>query len=341
MKRLRKIGFKAFVLALTVLATSCSIPEDRSPRQIRSDVVPVDLTSPTRKIDIYVVSTSGSSGTGLSKIQRTAPLRTDRAETVRDAIAQLRAPLSVAETAQGFRSDLSRYEFEGELQNGIVTLDITRDPEIKTDGTLLGQIVLTLGGLDGVELVDVIENGQTVPEVRGANLEPLTPPLTADMFAIFSRRQETAKLYFVRNGLLEPVDRVVAAPETLDNPDLAASKYLEPLADGPTAEQLSQGYKTLLKAPAPVLIGRTGVLPFYSSYFLQFEDSFAELSANDQALAIGQALYTIDGWSRASVGKVEIQVAGVTLRSVPLPRGKTTTGLVDKTMYRALLADKR
>jgi hypothetical protein len=340
----KNLGHRMIKLcALSVAAVglmSCSIPKDASPRLVRTADVPTELTDPQRTIDLYLVSSNSSGGAGLGKVQRKAPLRTDPAATVRDAVLMLRSPVTRDETAQGFRSALSSEVFDATLEGRMVVLDISNAPNLKEDGTMLGQIVLTLTGLDGVEEVDVRDRGKRVALVRDGNLAEVSPPLKAANFDIFSRRQEKAKLYYVRNGLLAAVERVVPSIEAYDNPDLAGSKYLEPLAnDGPTPDQRSEGFTSLLQAPAPTLFCRTGNIPICDSYSLDFADSFDELSVSEQALAIGQALYTLDTWTRPSLGKVQIQVAGVIRREVPLPRGKIAIGLVDKTMYRSLLAD--
>ncbi len=103
-----------------------------------------------------MVTASGSGGTGLGKVQRTAPLRTNLAATVADAISLLCSPVTPDEAAQGFRSDLSTLTFDAELQGRSVALDVTNVEVLTEDGTLLGQIVLYLAGLDGVESVDVV-----------------------------------------------------------------------------------------------------------------------------------------------------------------------------------------
>jgi Sporulation and spore germination len=339
MKRRLLSGLMVAVLG----AAGCSIPKDESPREIRIADVPPELTDPVRTIDLYMVSTKGPGGAAaLGKVQRTAPLRTDLAATVRDAISMLRQPVTSDLTAQGFRSELPAMSFDAVLDGRKVILDITNAIALKDDGTSLGQIVLTLTGLEGVEAVDVQIRGQTVDKVRDGNLFEKSPPLTAADFDLFERRQEKAKLYYVRNGLLEPVDRVVPAIEANDNPDLAGSKYLEPLVvDGPTPDQQTQGFTSLLREPAPTLFCRTGNIPICDSYSLDFPESFDELSVSEQALAIGQALYTLDTWTRPSLGKVEIQVAGVKRREVPLPRGKVGVGLVDKTDFRSLLVESK
>ena len=251
----------AFVVLLA--QTSCSIPQDVAPRQIKRESVPVDLTDPTRKIDVYLVSGNTLS---LSKVKRSIQLQPDIQATVRDAVTQLRLPLSSEEAALGLRSELPSVDFNADVRNRIVVeLNVSSETSrLLEDGTLLGQIVLTMTGLEGIESVDVLVQGQRVPGVRGPNGEELSPPLAAKDFDILFRRQETAKLYFVRNGLLDPVDRVVEAGETLDDPDRAGAKYLGPLAEGPTPDQIGRGYSSLLpKPPAlpPVLLCRTGVVP--------------------------------------------------------------------------------
>lgn len=336
----RVLGLLAALLTPLVL-TSCSIPHDAAPRQIKKENVPADLTDPTRKIDVYLVSGNSLS---LSKVKRSIQLQPDIQATVRDTVTQLRLPLSSEETALGLRSELPSVEFDAIVRNRIVVeLNVaSQTSRLLEDGTLLGQIVLTMIGLEGIESVDVLVQGQRVPRVRGPNGEELIPPLAAQDFDVLFRRQETAKLYFVRNGLLDPVDRVVEAGETLDDPDRAAAKYLGPLAEGPTPDQIGRGYSSLLPRPPalpPVLLCRTGIVPFCDSYILDFPTEFDELTVAEQALAIGQTLYTLDGWRRPAVGKVVIEVGGVRRRLVPLPRGQTTTGPVDKTMYRSLLAD--
>ena len=329
------------LVAVALLSTSCSIPQDAAPRQINQRSVPVDLTDPKRNVELFFVRGDSPS---LSKVQRSIPLQTDIQATVRDTITQLRMPLTSEEAALGLRSELPTVEFSADVRNRIVVeLAVPDGSRLLEDGTLLGQIVLTMTGLGGIESVDVLVRGNRAQRVRGPNGEELIPPLTEKNFDILLRRQEVAKLYFVRNGLLEPVDRVVDAIETLDDPDLAAEKYLGPLVDGPTPEQAGRGYSSLLpRAPAlaPALLCRTGVVPLCESYTLDFPTEFDELTVAEQSLAIGQTLYTLDGWRRASVGKVVIQVGGVRRRLVPLPRGKTTSGPVDKTMYRSLLANQ-
>ncbi len=95
----------------------------------------------------------------------------------------------------------------------------------------------------------------------------------------------------------------------------------------------------MLDVPAPALLCLTGNVPFCDSYYLDFNESFDALTVGQQALAIGQTLYTLDGWTRPSVGRVEIWVGGVKRRNVPLPDGKSAVGSVEKTMYRSLLAN--
>ena len=320
-----------------VLATlsACAIPEDARPRAINPDVVPAGLRAPVRDIRVFFQKTGG-----LSFRQRAIALTPNTLDTARSAVAELRKGLTPVERGLGFTSDFARADREitvVEVNGGTVALDVSKAPGLIDNAYQLGQIVLTLTELPGIQSVDLVEGGRRVPQARNAQNEPIVPPLTADVYDLLIRQQSTAVMYFVRNGKLEPSDRAIEAPEVNDDPDRLAEKYLAPLLEGPTSDELASGYTSLLPAPTVLLCSDRRRGPC-DRFLIDFGPDFDTLKPADQALAIAQVLFTVDGWPRPPIGDVQIQVSGVLRRSIPVPGGKTAIDKVSKTDYRSLLA---
>jgi hypothetical protein len=324
------------ILTLMLFA-SCGIPPDPSPRTISKRDVPAALSAPRSTWRVYLFQQGQ-----LASVDRAIKLSTNRLTTLRAALDELRKPVTAAETAEGYESEMHLPENEIEVaavEGRTVTVDLL-DSHLEQDGAKLGQVVLTLTEAPAVTQVAFQVHGTPlVPaEVQdgGYNLKPT--PATRDYYP-YVRLEEIARLYFVRDERLVAVQRPIrAAADDTETPDVTASRYLAALAsDGPSAVQKRGGFMSYVGSLNPGLLCVSKEPIGECSDQLQLDAAFNELSESRQMLALGQLLYTLEGWPRGSLGDVEIIVGGKLLTAVATPDGPVRSP-VDKTRFESLLA---
>jgi Sporulation and spore germination len=288
-------------VAMTLLA-ACGIPPDPAPRTIAKRDVPAALSAPRSTWRVYMFQQGQ-----LASVDRAIKLSTNRLTTLRAALDELRKPVTAAETAEGYESEMHLPENRIEVaavEGRTVTVDLL-DSHLEQDGAKLGQVVLTLTEAPAVTQVNFQVHGVALepPEVQdgGYNLKPT--PATRDYYP-YVRLEEIARLYFVRDGRLVAVQRPIrAAADDTETPDVTASRYLAALAsDGPSAVQERSGYTSYVGELNPGLLCVSKEPIGECSYQLQLDAAFTKLTNPQQTLALGQLLYTLEGWPRGSLG---------------------------------------
>ncbi len=324
------------VLALTLLA-SCGIPLDPSPRTISKRDVPVALSAPRSTWRVYLFQQGQ-----LASVDRAIRLSTDRLTTLSAALDELQKPVTASEAAEGYESEMNLPENRIEVsavEGRTVTVDLL-DSHLEQDGAKLGQVVLTLTEASGVTQVGFeVHGAPLVPAiVQDGGYNPKPTPATRDYYD-YVRLEEIARLYFVRDGRLVALQRPIRAAADDDEPaDVTANRYLAALAsDGPSAVQKRVGYTSYVGDLNPGLLCVSKEPIGECIYQLQLDGAFRLLSSSQQMFALGQLLYTLEGWPRGSLGDVEVIVDGRVLAAVPTPDGPVRSP-VDKTKFESLLA---
>jgi spore germination protein GerM len=116
-------------------------------------------------------------------------------------------------------------------------------------------------------------------------------------------------VWFVDGERLVPVRHQVEAP-------LAVESITTDLLAGPTSDETERGLRSALPDPAVVL----GASASRGLATVELADAFAELSPEDQLLAVGQFVLTLT--DVPGVGSVQFELAGEPI-AVPLPTGES------------------
>ncbi len=158
---------------------------------------------------------------------------------------------------------------------------------------------------------------QAHPQALATVASPTVPPPTGP---ITSLRQ----IYLVRNDRLVPVVRAIADPVTADG-------LLAALLRGPTPREGQRGYRSAIPTNVSVNSLKVGS----GTAVLDLAAGLSGIASQEQALALGQLVYTITADS--GVDTVRFQVDG---EAVKLPRadGSLTENQVSRADYRGLLA---
>jgi hypothetical protein len=333
----RRLGALLSALAFAAALSACGIPPDPTPHAVRTDEVPAVLRAPRTGWRVYL-----SREAKLVGVDRSIPLSDDLTSTLASALAALIEPVTKSESNEGYENPLAGEKVQLTSVTGrTATIDVL-DSQVEDDPTRLAQIVFTLTEGSRVDKVMFVRHALELGVLRDASGSEFPLPATRDNFETLVRRQTAAVLYFVRASKLIPVERVIVASSPEDGTDSEAAAFLQPLAtDGPTQQQRREGITSYVSDLAPTLkclkVDSTRPCQGYS---LDLGEPFLRLAHDKQALAIGQILYTVEGWSRGSVTGVQLLVYGRPLDRVPTPGGRSVTGTVDKSLYQSLLSVK-
>jgi hypothetical protein len=178
---------------------------------------------------------------------------------------------------------------------------------------LAGACGVPSSGYDRFEDADVPFGLAEAPTTTEAPPVPSVPNGDVD---------QRVRLYFVEEGSLSPVERVLPAPLTLDD-------LLHLLGAGPTSSEDEQLRTALQDGAATGLSVRAGVASVAVSR------DFRDLAAAEQRLAVAQLVMTIT--SRPGIGQVLFTVDG---EPVPVPKGdgSLADGPVSRDDYSSLVA---
>jgi spore germination protein GerM len=168
-------------------------------------------------------------------------------------------------------------------------------------------------GFDPFDDADVPFGLADAPTTTVAQAAPTVAVTDAD---------QRVRLYFVVEGSLTPVDRVLTAPVTLDG-------LLGLLGAGPAAEEDEELRTALPEGAATGLSVRAGVASVAVSR------DFRDLAAAEQRLAVAQLVLTIT--SRPGIGQVLFTVDDEPV-SVPKGDGSLADGPVSRDDYSALVS---
>jgi len=141
--------------------------------------------------------------------------------------------------------------------------------------------------------------------------EELPSGLRPDATTVLTTPVETerATVWFVDGERLVPVRHDVEAP-------ISVNSITMELLSGPTDAESDRGLRSALPDPA-VVVGASSARGVAS---VELTESFAELSPEDQLLAVGQFVLTMT--DVPGVGSVRFELAGEPI-AVPLPTGES------------------
>ena len=138
---------------------------------------------------------------------------------------------------------------------------------------------------------------------------------------------ERVTLWLVDGDRLVPVRHNVQAPASV-------ASITDALLAGPTDSEQRRGLRSALPDPGVVVGGSSS----RGLATVGLNDSFSEISPEDQLLAVGQFVLTLT--DAAGVGGVEFEIADEPV-AVPLPSGESTDGPVYREQYIDLTSPAR
>jgi hypothetical protein len=305
-------------LVAAALLGACSVPRDGQARRIASTAIPKFLQEPTLQRQIFLIR-----GERFTPVKKVVPLTVALDATVRDLLSELHRPLSAEETKAFYRSQAAQPDYNVKLktvQGNLVTLDISEALSIEDDPYALGQIVLTITDVVGLDRVDFERNGQRLPQVRkGYQIDDpfVTTPVRKEAF-LQPVSVIVDKLFFVVNGKLRVFDVESDGGDPADSPLFTAQQMLDNLSN---PAKVPEGTKTLISG-----LGATISEDTANGFILSFGPAFNALPTADQALAIGQIVESLN--LAAQIPKLPTMVLVVA--------GKTI-GVLDPETYRHLV----
>lgn len=173
--------------------------------------------------------------------------------------------------------------------------------------------------------------GEDEPRALPTSTASNPPPPTTEPTPV----EEQARVWFVREGFLEPALRSVAEP-----PD--SQELLDLLVAGPTAEEEEEGFRTVVVSVVtgqPLVVtadeAEVEVTSLESGQeAIVLSEEFTEVNAEEQVLVLGEVVTTV------AVGEVTeilfVDGAGQPL-GVPLADGRLRTGPVTPADYASLI----
>lgn len=135
-------------------------------------------------------------------------------------------------------------------------------------------------------------------------------------------QEASIDVWFVRD------DRLVVTAHRVVAPAVAQTALAEVLA-GPTEAEQGQALRSAIPDPSAVVNVEVGA----GTAIVELSDSFGEIPAADQVLAVGQLVLTLT--DLRGIGQVRFVVGGDEI-AVPLPDGDTSTGPVSRDDFLAL-----
>jgi hypothetical protein len=300
---LRKVGA---VLLVGVALGACGVPAQPNAERISAERISLAVKKPEREVTSFVLV----GGSKLYGRPDCIPLTLDLKRSAMAVMSNLRKPLSAADSVD-FDSSANRYALSVdsvEEATGTVIVDVSKAPGFKKDYLAIGQVVLSLTSIKGIERVGLIEKveteGRMVEEllssvkiagsvdVKGVKNGELLLPATKDSFD--SVESALVPFFFFSNepGLgtrLVLVDKYVTGFDGADPQKIQAAQYLSELELGPSGETESEK-EARKKFDLGAQIEQT---KDDDPLKLTVASKFDLLQPKDQALVLGQLLLTL------------------------------------------------
>jgi hypothetical protein len=303
-------------LLSAVLLSACGVPRDDKPKRVELREIPIGVRQPTEPLQVYFQFQANK----LDFRLRDIPLSPTPLGRLRSVLAALKAGPTPEDRANGYSTVVTPYDVRiAAVRGSTAVVDLTAPSGrsgMDRDSLALGQLVLTLTAVPGIESVDFERDGQRLDFVFDDSFEKVTrTPVKRSTYDTLTLGIETPVIYFVRDGKVVGRERESVRQES----DAAnANAYLDLLVEGPVAEETADGVTSKVADFRPsVSVDSAGdvVLSIANG------EAFRNLPSDaDRALAIAQLLFTI---SAPFDQPVQIEIDGIRQPSVLGPNGTT------------------
>ncbi len=269
------------VLCLISVLTSCSIPTQTTADRIADKNLPPTFIRPIRPVTVYF-----SVGSRQTPVPAEVSLVADLKRTAEQVIVLLEKGPSKSQPNQiSFIANTPEFKLRVEkVEKRTAFIDLTNAPGFEDDQGAVPQLVLSLCSVNGISKVQFSRDGKLITriEMSGSKL-PL--PLSASDFIALA--DKSTQFYFIKKGKLVIRSKTVSAGDdgTLIE---KAQRYITELVNGPGDENADvTSLATDLEAD---IVGNAD----NENLLLKVNGRFDQLSRQDQALALGQILQTLD-----------------------------------------------
>ena len=327
--RRRGLSIGAVCLAAALGLSGCGVPRDEKPKRVERREIPLGVLEPTEPLKIWFVYQANK----VDFRYRDIPLSPSLVGRLRSVLSALKAGPSVADRDGGYSTAVGPYDVRiAGMSGSTVLVDLTAPSGrsgMDTDSLALGQLVLTLTSVPGVESVDFERDGARLPSVFDDSFEKVTrTPVKRSTYDTLTLGRETPSIYFVRDGKIVGRERESVRQENeTDN----VNAYLQLLVEGPVADESADGVTSKVADFRPsVSLDGGGVLVLA----IANGDAFRNLPTDqDRAIALAQLLFTI---STPFDQPAEIDIDGIRQATVPGPSGTPIPTPVNAKDYAAL-----
>ena len=326
-RRSRVVG--PLLLACAVVLSGCGVPRDDTPKRVERREVPLGVLEPTEPLRVWFQFRANKVEFRL----RDVPLSPTLLGRLRTALSALKAGPSAADRTLGYSTAVTPYDVRiARVTGSTAVVDLTSPSGrsgMDVDSLALGQLVLTLTSVQGIESVDFERNGEHLPYVFDDSFEKVTrTPVKRSTYDTLTLGLETPSIYFVRDAKVVGRERESVRQDTdADN----ANAYLQLLVEGPVADETADGVTSKVADFRPsVSLDSSGALVLA----ITNGDAFRNLPTDaDRALALAQLLFTI---STPFDQPTQIDIDGVRQTAVPGPNGTPIATPVSSKDYAAL-----
>ena len=297
-------------LALGSLLGACGVPAQPNAQRIPADRISLAVQKPERLVTSFLLV----GGSKLYGRPDCIPLTLDLKRSAEAELTNLGKPLSPAD-AVDFGSSVNTYDLSVasfDEDTGTVTIDVTKAPGFKQDYLAIGQVVLSLTSIKGVERVGMMQRERPEADKPGLELVlgsvkladsidapgikqgELLLPASGESFAD-SVSSALVPIYFFENTAdgvrLRLTGKYVTDFDPTDAPKIQAAQYLGQLDLGPTGESASE---KLARKKFSDLAAQVEQTDENGPLKLTVSAAYDSLSPQDQALALGQLLLTLE-----------------------------------------------
>lgn len=297
-------------LALGSLLGACGVPAQPNAQRIPADRISLAVQKPERLVTSFLLV----GGSKLYGRPDCIPLTLDLKRSAEAELVNLGKPLSPSD-AVDFGSSVNTYDLSVasfDEDAGTVTIDVTNAPGFKQDYLAIGQVVLSLTSIKGVERVGMMQREKPEADKPGLELVlgsvkladsieapgikqgELLLPASGESFAD-SVSSALVPIYFFENTAdgvrLRLTGKYVTDFDPTDAPKIQAAQYLGQLDLGPTGESASE---KLARKKFSDLAAQVEQTDENGPLKLTVSAAYDSLSPQDQALALGQLLLTLE-----------------------------------------------
>jgi hypothetical protein len=297
-------------LVLCSVLGACGVPAQPNAQRIPADRISLAVQKPERLVTSFLLV----GGSKLYGRPDCIPLTLDLKRSAEAELVNLGKPLSPAD-AVDFGSSVNTYDLSVasfDEDTGTVTIDVTNAPGFKQDYLAIGQVVLSLTSIKGVERVGMMQRERPEADKPGIELVlgsvkladsidapgikqgELLLPASGESF-VDSVSSALVPIYFFENTAdgvrLRLTGKYVTDFDPTDAPKIQAAQYLGQLDLGPTGESASE---KLARKKFSDLAAQVEQTDENGPLKLTVSAAYDLLSPQDQALALGQLLLTLE-----------------------------------------------